>query len=357
MSTHYKKEKAPSEKRRFFSLSTLSRKEKIIILAISLLIVLVLGMVLYALNLLRATTVWNRNTMFETGEYEITGTVASEAEYVLNPDVISVLMLGIDKKGHGSEEYNGQCDAIAVMALNTKTNEMTIISIPRDTMAYITRQNQYGSFTDQLYAQLALAHSYGKNDADSVSLCQRAVSQLLYGVPINHTVQFQVSGVPEANDLVGGVTLTLLEDFTNLKTSPDKNDPSMVQGATLTLSGQQAYNYVQYRDIYKEGSSADRLKRQIQYFKAYFKAVQAKVQENPLFLVSAYNSLQDFLYTNLSMEEMLFFGNQALNAGLSENSVVAIEGEMTKGETYMEFYPDEDALKQLVLDVFFEKKT
>lgn len=325
---------------------------KIVLICIG--IIILLGALLYGLNLLSATKKWNRRTMFKPVETIISPEIK---EYVLNEDVISVLLLGVDNKGHGSQDYNGQCDAVALMVLNTKTNDMKIISIPRETMTKIIRQGSSGNFTDQFYGQIALAHSYGVDNADSAQLCQKAVSQLFYGIPISNTVQFAVNGVPKANDLVGGVSLTLLEDFTNLENSPDYQDPKMAVGATLTLNGNQAYTYVKYRDINKEFSSTDRLKRQMQYFKEYFKAVYALTKKNPLFLASAYGSLKEFLYTNLSLEEMLFFGTRALDAGLSDKTLITIDGEMKMGETYEEFYADDAKLKQMVLDLFFVKDT
>ena len=35
--------------------------------------------------------------------------------------------------------------------------------------------------------------------------------------------------------------------------------------------------------------------------------------------------------------------------------IVTPEGEAVQGETYIEFYPDEDALKQLVIDTFYRE--
>ena len=90
-----------------------------------------------------------------------------------------------------------------------------------------------GSFT----GQLALAHTYGSGEEDSCENTVLAVSNLLYGMEIDHYVSLTMDGVALLNDLVGGVPVEVLDDFSGI-------DDSLVQGETVTLRGRQALTYV-----------------------------------------------------------------------------------------------------------------
>lgn len=57
--------------------------------------------------------------------------------------------------------------------------------------------------------------------------------RLLYGVEIDHYISLMMDGVAVLNDLAGGVTLKVMDDFGAF-------DPALVQGETVTLRGEQA---------------------------------------------------------------------------------------------------------------------
>ena len=111
--------------------------------------------------------------------------------------------------------------------------------------------------------QLALAHTYGSGGSDSSLNAVKAVSNLLGGVKIDHYMTLTMDAVGKINDLVGGVTLTIPEDYTSI-------DPSFKKGATVTLKGEQAEKYVRYRDITETGSNEGRMERQTQFIQALF---------------------------------------------------------------------------------------
>jgi len=72
-----------------------------------------------------------------------------------------------------------------------------------------------------------------------VTSCQYmvdAVSNLFYGMPINGYVALNMNAVAMINDAVGGVTVTVPEDMTQV-------DPSFAEGAAVTLTGDQVEVY------------------------------------------------------------------------------------------------------------------
>lgn len=75
-----------------------------------------------------------------------------------------------------------------------------------------------------------------------------AVSNLFYGMPINGYVALNMNAVAMINDAVGGVTVTVPEDMTQV-------DPSFAEGAAVTLTGDQALKFTRYRDTEKDFSN------------------------------------------------------------------------------------------------------
>lgn len=64
-----------------------------------------------------------------------------------------------------------------------------------------------------------------------------------------------MDGISELNDLAGGVTVTLEDDFSSI-------DPAMAKGTTLTLHGDQAETFVRSRMTVGDGTNASRMERQ-----------------------------------------------------------------------------------------------
>lgn len=62
---------------------------------------------------------------------------------------------------------------------------------------------------------------------------EKAVSDLFAGIPIDYYVTMDLDGISTFNDALGGVTVTLEDDFSQI-------DPEMVKGTTICLQGKQA---------------------------------------------------------------------------------------------------------------------
>ena len=110
---------------------------------------------------------------------------------------------------------------------------------------------------------MALAHTYGSGGSDSCLNAVKAVSRLLGGVKIDHYMTLTMDGVGKINNLVGGVTVTMLEDFSEL-------DPAMKKGETVTLKGEQALLYVRTRQGIGDQSNLSRMERQRQYLESFY---------------------------------------------------------------------------------------
>lgn len=273
-------------------------------------------------------------------------------KYCYNEDVVSILCLGIDRElsqtGTDQIGENGQADAVFLAVLNKKTGELSFLNISRESMVDINRYNAEGRFLGTERMQLCLSYAYGDGKEKSCENTAEAVSRLLYGMPIHAYAAIDYSGIPVLNDAVGGITVDVLEDLTG-------RDEALKQGATVTLQGKQAETYVRYRDTALLDSNNSRMARQKQYLTAFLK--QELSGGNLGNILSLYQKAGDYMVTDIDLSQMAYLASLMLENGIHEGTMVSIPGTVVKGEQYAEFVPDEEALYERVLELFYTKET
>lgn len=142
--------------------------------------------------------------------------------------------------------------------------------------------------------------------------------------------------------------MTVLEDLT-------KVDASLTKDSNVHLNGENAFWYVKYRDTDIFGSADMRLERQQQYLTNLVNTAKQKVQQDISMAVSLYQAVSPQMVTDVSLQEAAYLASILPDYRFGKNSFYTMEGETVKGEEFEEFYPDEDALYELILNVFYEK--
>ena len=61
------------------------------------------------------------------------------------------------------------------------------------------------------------------------------------------------------------------------------------------------------------------------------------------------------MVTSLTMQEITYLADTLLGYDFSMENIISIPGESKMGEKHEEFYIDDAALKQIVIDVFYDK--
>ena len=268
--------------------------------------------------------------------------------YAKREDLETVLLLGVDKfEGETPEGYinNQQADFLLLLVLDEENETCTPIQLNRDTMTQIQILGVTGEPAGTFTGQLALAHTYGSGEEDSCENTVLAVSNLLYGMEIDHYVSLTMDGVALLNDLVGGVTVEVLDDFSGI-------DDSLVQGETVTLQGQQALTYVRSRGGLEDSSNLHRMERQRQYLGALQQQLKAAVQQEDGFTLDALLQLNEYMVSDCTVNQLSDLGDSL--AAYQVSDILTTPGDAQEGEEFMEFTVDEDALQQLVMDVFYE---
>lgn len=318
------------------------------IIFIIVLLVLVLVFLFSGLQVLEST-------IFSKGEaQEVTNEKKTikrgEDEYFPRQDINVFLVMGIDKNGpvEESDSYNndGAADTVMLLVFDEKDKTFSIININRDTMLDMTILGIGGKPAGTYYGQLALAHTYGTGMEDSCENTRDAVSELFYGITIDHYVSMNMDAVGILNDLVDGVTVNVEEDFSAV-------DPTITQGE-IKLQGEQAISYVRMRKEVGDQLNISRMERQSEYMDGFMEALSVKLAAYPNFVIQAYDEVFDYIVTDCSSKTLSSLMERYKDYSFKE--MVTLEGENKEGAAYMEFYPDEKALDELILGTFYKKK-
>lgn len=277
--------------------------------------------------------------------------------YEYDDDVVTFLVMGIDKGKGIFEEWArksnddknpGQADALFLTVLNTRTKTIQIIGINRNTMTDINFYDDNGNYITTFPAQIALQYAYGTNKTESCEYQLSVVENLFYHIPIHGYAAVNIGAVPAINDRIGGVDVEVLEDLT-------EQAPCLVKGSQVHLTGESAYWYVKYRDTDIFASVDMRMTRQAQYLNSFIDTARQAVREDPLLVLKLYQDILPQTETNLSFPEIMYLASDLPQYQFDQQSFHTISGNTIMGEEYEEFYPDEAALFELILDVFYQK--
>lgn len=266
------------------------------------------------------------------------------AAYVPKEGIEAVLLIGIDDRGVQEITENNtnhsQADFLMLILINHNEQTYESIHINRDTMTEIPVIGVTGEYAGTKTAQLALAHTYGSGGKDSCQYTVDAVSQMMYGLAIDHYAAVTMDSIGIINDAIGGTEVLIEDDMTSL-------DPDMKAGATLKLNAEQAEYFVRNRQNLDDSTNISRMKRQRTFLSAWQEKATNLIQTDAEFALNLVLDLSDYLTTDMTVNELSNFASQ-----LSEyrnNGIEDIEGMAVKGNTYMEFYIDSDDLKQKLI--------
>lgn len=270
-------------------------------------------------------------------------------EYKLKDDIETILLLGLDKFENEDSGYNNdkQADFLMLLVIDNSAETCKAIHINRDTMTDMDVLGVAGDKIGTVYQQIALSHTYGNGREVSCRNTANAVSGLLMGMEIDHYVSVTMEAVPVYNDLVGGVSLEILDDFSNV-------DPSMVKGTKVRLTGEQALRYVRSRYGMDDPTNINRMKRQKQYLEALYDRSVKLQQADESFIQRAALKITDYIVSDCSANRL-----ESLLKNISEyefDKILTIDGESVRGESYMEFYLDEASVEKIVVDCFYKVK-
>ncbi len=270
--------------------------------------------------------------------------------YDYNEEILTFLCMGIDVDDTVKEDQkgydSGQADALFLAVIDPLKEELYIIAIDRNTMTEFDAYDENGNFMFTQYGQIALAHGYGDGKEQSALNTLKAVDSVMYNIPIHGYCAVNMKSIPIINDLVGGVDVTVLEDLTFA-------DKRFMKGAQLHLMGDMAYAYVHYRDITVDASARGRLNRQKQYLQGYVDQAKAAFRKDVTLPFTLFNAVLPYMTTDITVDEVVYLAGQVVNYEFTEENLILIPGVTDTSKEFDEFYPDEEQLRQMIIDIFY----
>ena len=275
--------------------------------------------------------------------------------YQYKDNLMNILCLGIDSRDGIAKEKTpgkaGQADCVILAVLDDEAKTIQLINISRDSMVPVHVYATDGSFVEDRTEQLALQYAYGNGRDWSCQLMEQAVSDLFYGLPIHGYCALSMNSIASLNDTVGGVTVTVPEELAELKTK------LFTAGETITLKGNRANEFVRARAVNSPdvASNNKRIARQKAYAVAFVNQLKQGMKEDMTLPVKLYQTAEKQMVTSLSLDQAVYLCTEYMNCSFDTDNIYTIDGAVTMGEKYAEFNVDDDALYQLILDVFYEE--
>ena len=268
-------------------------------------------------------------------------------DYYPRQDITVILLMGIDEPGpaRSSMSYNnkGESDMVVLAVIDESREVCRMLALNRDTMMEIPVLGLGGKQAGIKVAQLALAHTYGSGLEDSCENTRKAVSKFLGGITVDYYISMNLDAVPILNDAVGGVEVTVTDDFSLV-------DETIQQGR-MVLRGPQALSFVQTRWNVGDHLNLSRMERQKEYMENFLEALRRKTDATENFVLDTYEMVAPYLVSNIPLSTLSGMVDRYKNHAVSE--FLSLEGENVLGEEYYEFYADPDKLEDLILELFY----
>ena len=267
--------------------------------------------------------------------------------YRLNENITSIACMGIDKEYLGTYAdkigTGGQADTKRVLAIDTKTGKVTVITIPRDIMVDVGVYTVDGDYVGVRNQQLCLAYAYGDGKHTSCENTVASIQRILFGIPIQSYVSLDMDGIGPINDSVGGVTVTSPETIADFHA-----------GQPVKLYGRRALDFVRARGN-DTNASMRRMERQMAYVSAFASTAANAAKKDIGTITKLYNTTLRYSCTNVELSSVTYLASTLLSSGVTGLDTVSVPGEMKRGDKYAEFYMDTRATYEMILSVFYNE--
>jgi polyisoprenyl-teichoic acid--peptidoglycan teichoic acid transferase len=233
--------------------------------------------------------------------------------------------------------FEGLSDTMLLLRFNPQTEQLVILSLPRDTRTYVN-----GRLTKLNEA----------NYDGGPALAATSVSDLLGGVAIDRYVRINVQGVEKLFDALGGVTVNVPQD---MKYQDDSQHLYInLKAGEQHLDGNKALQFLRFR--YDEKGDIGRIQRQQMMMRAVVDQAlnPATIARLPKIL----SVIQEHVDTNLTVEELLALVGYSAQTNRSNVQMLMLPGDFSNPTEFELSYwlPNYTEIDRLV-DQYFGFRT
>lgn len=222
-------------------------------------------------------------------------------------DPFTFLILGVDQRNN----ERGRSDTMIFGLFLPEKNELTLISIPRDSYIYLP--------VEEIHDKASHAFAYG-----GASSAVKAV-EYLFDQPVDYYMSINFKGVVQIIDRLGGIELNISKDLVN---DDPLHEHFVVKANQEVYSGVEALNFLRFRE--DAGGDISRASRNQEFIAAIIKKALSfdnLTKVNELLGIAGEN-----LQTNMSPAQITeFIANyiEKENKNLSIHSIT-LHGEGTR---------------------------
>lgn len=254
----------------------------------------------------------------------------------------------------GVDEDEIRTDVIFVVNLNTMTNKVKVVSIPRDTkVIWSDKQkrayNQLTGYTQNI-SKLNEMAAYGRINQNVGNIRDFTIDEIenILRVHIDNYVVVNLDAFKEIVDAIGGVDMYVPQDMYYVDNS---------QGLYINLKeGQQHLDAEDAEGLvrFRRYATGDEARVEVQQL--FLKAVAEKVMSPEMIsnLPNMVTRLLPYVKTDIKLTEVLGYVSLVEEFSLSglEFHIVPGYGDDSEGPSY--YYIDEEGLDELIKDVFYD---
>lgn len=236
---------------------------------------------------------------------------------------INIMVMGVDSR----QDDVGRSDTLFIATVDTKTKNVSVLSIPRDTRVKIPGHG---------YEKINHAYAYGGR-----KLSQEVVEDLL-GVPIDYYVKINTKAFERIIDAIGGIDINV-EKRMYYEDPYDDNGGLVIdiRSGEQHMDGAKAIQYVRFRD---EEGDIGRIGRQ----QRFLAAVLTKLASPSIIpkIPSIIQEINSAIETNLSMSQMISIAGMVKEANEKGLTADMVPGKPAYIDDISYWLPDVVALRQ-----------
>ncbi len=235
---------------------------------------------------------------------------------------VNILVMGIDRvpdaPKNSAAVFAGRSDTMLLLRLDPTDNSVRMLSIPRDTQVDIPG--------------IGIAKINDANVEGGPALSARVVSRSLNDVPIDRYVRVTTDAFRELVDLVGGIEVFV--PYPMYYVDVTQNLKIDLEPGWQTLNGEQSEQFARFRK--DQNGDIGRVQRQ----QALLKALRQRLVSPTVLprLPQVIRVVQQYVDTNLSLEEMLALVGFGLKLEQDDFKMVLLPGRFSAPNEYIGSY-------------------
>ncbi len=269
--------------------------------------------------------------------------------YAEKTNLTTILLMGIDRTAEiqsAGARQGGQADTLLLLVIDHSNKVINQLQIDRDTITPVEMLGVLGNPVGTSEMQISLSHGFGRTDTACCENTVKAAENLLEGIVINYYMALNMDAIGKLNDVLGGVTVTLQDDFSDA-------DPAMVKGATLQLTGDQAEIYLRARMSVGSGTNEERMARQRVFLNKAVDILRERVKASVNYAGEVFDALDADMTSSIKRGTLMNEANQSYN--FEVRPIDTLAGEHVVGEDgFMEFHVADGAAADWVMQVFYD---